>query len=109
MYKRPRPNPKTLHTALENLPSIKRIEIARLAAASVPSSYRVDDQAEAEKRIHAARAIDYWYFMVGTHSKDEPSNEEKARLRLSDQARTEGGQLDLRMPHQPRLRCTECL
>jgi hypothetical protein len=87
MYKRPRTNPKTLHTALENLPSIKRIETARLAAASVPSSYRVDDQAEAEKCIHAARAIDCWYFMVGTHSNDEPSNEEKAQLRLSDQAR----------------------
>ncbi|QRV94607.1 hAT family dimerization protein [Ceratobasidium sp. AG-Ba] len=91
--------------------TLRQIEVAQRAAASVPQLYHVDDEVEtAQRRMQAARAIDCWYFYVGADRREEPSMEEKARLQVADQARAQGlAPLDLRKPYDPCLRCTECL
>ncbi|CAE6420407.1 unnamed protein product [Rhizoctonia solani] len=95
----------------QDLAPLHQIEIARRAAASLPAPYRIEDpsQAEAARRVQAARAIDCWYLTVGDDHETEPSEQVKAELRISDQKRLETTPMDLRKPQTSRIRCTKCL
>ncbi|KEP45954.1 hAT family dimerization protein [Rhizoctonia solani 123E] len=83
---------------LQALAPIHQIEIAQRAAASLPAPYYVDEQAEAAKRVHAARAIDCWALTAEEEHEAEPSNEEKMRLRAYDKERLASTLIDLRKP-----------
>ncbi|CAE6502682.1 unnamed protein product [Rhizoctonia solani] len=96
-------------TSPQDLASFRQIEIARRAAASLPTSYHAKEQEQAAKRVQAARAMDCWYLTVGEDRKTEPSEEVKAALRVSDQSRLEEAPLVLRKPQTSRIQCTECL
>ncbi|EUC54335.1 hypothetical protein RSOL_038990, partial [Rhizoctonia solani AG-3 Rhs1AP] len=94
---------------LQALAPIHQIEIAQRAAASLPAPYCVDEQAEAAKRVHAARAIDCWALTAEEEHEAEPSNEEKMLLRAYDKERLASTLIDLRKPLTRWIRCIECL
>ncbi|KAG8721659.1 hypothetical protein FRC08_011324 [Ceratobasidium sp. 394] len=83
---------------------------AQQAAATLPPTYYTDAHYEqSTSRARASRAIDCWYFTVGTHLNRLPASEEVATLCIADKQRTNNSAIDLRKPSAPRLRCTECL
>ncbi|QRV87180.1 RNA-directed RNA polymerase L [Ceratobasidium sp. AG-Ba] len=83
---------------------------AQSAAASIPPTYCADPHYETSlARTRASRATDCWLFVVGTHYSSMPASEELSAMRLADEARANHSTVDLRRPHEPRLRCIECL
>ncbi|QRV87057.1 hAT family dimerization protein [Ceratobasidium sp. AG-Ba] len=108
--KRSRTQQSTFPTNVAQLTPLRQVEMAQLAAASVPPAYHVNDEAEGVKRVQESRALDCWYFFVGAYTRDTPAQQEMADALVADLARTNGSvPLDLRKPSTPFLRCTECL
>ncbi|EUC65415.1 hAT family dimerization protein, partial [Rhizoctonia solani AG-3 Rhs1AP] len=89
--------------------SIRQIEIAQRAAASLPIPYRIDEQADAAKHVHAARAIDCWALTAEAEHEAEPSDNEKAHLQARDKECLSSTLIDLRKPQTLWIRCIECL
>ncbi|KDN33237.1 hypothetical protein RSAG8_13673, partial [Rhizoctonia solani AG-8 WAC10335] len=87
---------------------LHHIESSNLAAATIPAAYHVDDQSEGTRRIQFARAIDCWYFAIGTNDPERPTDSEMQSLQISDQARPEQP-FELIRPNTTHLQCPECL
>ncbi|KAG8732621.1 hypothetical protein FRC11_012134, partial [Ceratobasidium sp. 423] len=67
-------------TCPQDLAPLRQIEIARHAAATLPTPYHVNEKAEAARRTSVARAIDCWYLTTGEKYEKEPPEEVKAHL-----------------------------
>ncbi|CAE6411444.1 unnamed protein product, partial [Rhizoctonia solani] len=106
--KRSKPSNSTPPIVQDRNRSLQCLESSKLAAATIPAAYHVDDQSEGSRRIQRAHAIDCWYFTIGTNNPKRPSNGEMQSFRVSDQARFKQP-FELVRPNTTYLRCPECL